>query len=73
MEKTIIKFGDMKIATQIFHQYKRPISIDNMGVNKIVVSKKVSFHKNTCKYFIGYKDTKKNWTFAHISSKKKRF
>ena len=22
MEKTIIKFGDIKITTQIFHQYK---------------------------------------------------
>ena len=30
--KTIIKFGDIKIKIQIFHQYKRPISIDNMDV-----------------------------------------
>ena len=65
MEKTIIKFGDIKITTQIFHQYKRPISIDDMDV-----SKKVSFDKNRCNYFIGYKDTKRNWTFTHISAKK---
>ena len=45
--------------TQRFHQYKRPISIDNTYVNKIVVSNKVSFDRNRFKYFIGYKDTKK--------------
>ena len=27
MEKTIIKFGDIKIEKQKFHQYKLPISI----------------------------------------------
>ena len=41
-----------------FHQYKRPISIDNKDVNKIVVSNKISFGKNGFKYFIGYKDAK---------------
>ena len=33
---------------------KRPISIKNTDINKIVVSNKVTFHK----YFIGYKDAK---------------
>ena len=37
MGKTIIKFDDIKIKKQKFHQ-KRPISIDNKDVNKIVVS-----------------------------------
>ena len=36
MGKTIIKFDDIKIKKQKFHQ-KRPISIDNKDVNKIVV------------------------------------
>ena len=27
MEKTIIKFGDIEIQKQKFHQYKGPISI----------------------------------------------
>ena len=30
-----------------------------MGINKIVVSKKVCFGKKWFKYFIGYKDAKK--------------
>ena len=58
MEKTIT-FGDIKIKKQKFHQHKRPTSIDNIDVDKIVVSKKVSFDKNRFEYFIDYKDIKK--------------
>ena len=43
--------------------------IDNIGVNKIVVSYKISFGKNDFKHFIGYKYAKKDQTFIHISSK----
>ena len=59
MEKTIIKFGDNEIEKHKFQQYKRPISIKNTDINKIVVLNKVSFGKNGFKYFIGYKDAKK--------------
>ena len=41
-----------------FHQHKCLISIDNINVNKIVVSNKVSFGKKDFKYFTGYKDAK---------------
>ena len=44
MEKTIIKFGDVAIQKQKFHQHKRPVSMKNIDINKIVVSK-VSFGK----------------------------
>ena len=43
-----------------FQQYKRPISIKNINIDKIVVLNKVSFSKKGFKYFIGYKDVKKN-------------
>ena len=56
----IIKLGDIEIQKQKFHQHKGPISIKNIDINKIVVSNKVSFGKNGFKYFIGYKDAKKN-------------
>ena len=69
MEKTIIKFGDIKIKKQKFHQYKRPILIHNIDLGKIVVSKKVSFDKNRVEYFISYKDTNKNWTFTQFLPK----
>ena len=58
-EKIIIKFGDIEIEKQKFHQYKRPILIKNIDVNKIVVSNKVSFCKKGLKYFNGYKYAKK--------------
>ena len=58
MEKTIIKFGDIEIEKQKFTQHKRPISIKNIDINKIVLLNKASFGKNDFKYFIGYKDAK---------------
>ena len=49
MEKTIMKFGDIEIKKQKFHQHKRPIPIKNIDINKIVVSNKVSFSKKSFK------------------------
>ena len=51
MDKTIIKFGYIEIEKQKFPQHKSPISINNININKIVVSNKVSFGKNDFKYF----------------------
>ena len=53
-KKTIITFGDIKIKKQRFYQHKRPISIDNIDVNKMV-----AYNKNDVKYFISYKDANK--------------
>ena len=58
MEKTIIKFDDIEIEKQKFHQHKRPVSIKNIAINKIVVSNKISICKKGFKYFIGCKDAK---------------
>ena len=58
MEKTFTKFGDIEIGKQKFHQHKRPISVKDININKIVVSSKVSFGKKGFKYFNGYKDAK---------------
>ena len=44
MEKTIIKFGDIEIKKKL-HQHKRPFSIENKGINKIVVPNQVSLGK----------------------------
>ena len=60
MKKTIIKFSDIEIEKQKFHQHKRAISIKNIDINKIVLSNKVSFGKKGFEYFIGYKDVKKS-------------
>ena len=57
--KTIVKFGDIEIEKQTFHEHRRTISIKNIAINKIAVSNKISFGKKGYKYFIGYRDAKK--------------
>ena len=52
-----------------FLQHKRPISIKNIHINKIVVPNRVSFGKKGFKYFIGYKDTKKIDLYVYFSQK----
>ena len=59
MDKKIIKFDDTKIEKFKFHQHKSPFLIDNIDINKIVVSTKVSFGKKDFKYFIVYKDAQR--------------
>ena len=36
MEKSILKFGDIEIEKQKFHQHKRPISTKNININKMI-------------------------------------
>ena len=42
-----------------FHQHESPISMNNIDINKIVVSNKITVGKQDFKYLIGYKDVKK--------------
>ena len=53
MCKKITKFGDAAIEKPKFHQYRSPIKITNIDIDKIVVCNKVSFGKRGFKYFIG--------------------
>ena len=69
MDKKIIQFDDTEIETYKFHQNKSPFSIDNIDINKIVVSNKVSFGKKNFKYFIGYKDAKKLGLYPYFFQK----
>ena len=59
MDKTVIKFGETEIEKHKFYQHKSPILMNNIDINKIVASNKVSFGKKGFKYFIGYKDAQK--------------
>ena len=68
MEKNI-KFGDIEIQKQKYHQHKRPIYVKNIDSNKIVVFNKVFFGKKRFKYFIGYKDAKKIDPYVYFSPK----
>ena len=52
-----INFDDKKIKRSKFYQNKRVTSIDDIDVNKVLVSRKESYGtKNSFKYFIGYND-----------------
>ena len=52
-----INFDDKKIKRSEFYKNKRVTSIDDIDVNKILVSRKESYGtKNSFKCFIGYND-----------------
>ena len=59
MSGNSINFDDKKIKISNFYKNKNKkiFNIDGIDVNKILVSKKVSYGKNNSfKYFIGYND-----------------
>ena len=50
-------FDDKKIEKRGFYKNKKPLHIDDIDVNKILVSKKEPYGKNNSLiYFIGYND-----------------
>ena len=52
-----INFDDKKINKSSFYKNKKSFSLNDMDVNKILVSKKESYGtKTSLKYFIGYND-----------------
>ena len=52
-----INFGDKKIKKSDFYKNKKVTKIDDIDVNKILVSKEEPYGtKNSFKYFIGYND-----------------
>ena len=54
MDQKIIKFDDTEIEEQEFQQYKSFFSINDLDINKIVVSNKFPFGKQDFIYFIDY-------------------
>ena len=57
MSRSSINFNNEKIKKSDFYKNKKIFNIDNIDVNKILVSKKETYGKyNSFKYFIGYND-----------------
>ena len=57
MSEKNINFDDKKIKKSNFYKNKKLFNIDDIDVNKILVSKKEQYGtKNSLKYFIGYND-----------------
>ena len=70
MEKNIYKIWLYWNEKKMFHQYERPVSVNNIDNNKIVLSNAKSLLvKKHFEYFIGFKDFLKSKTFMHVSSK----
>ena len=69
MEKTIIKFEDIEIEEQKFHQYQRSIPIKKIDINNIVVSKKTSFGKKVLNVSLAIKMLKKLDVYAYFFQK----
>ena len=56
MKKTFTKFGDTEVKKK-FHQHEKPVSINNIDNNKIVLSNAKSLSvKKDSEYFIGFRD-----------------
>ena len=50
-----VNFGDKEIKKSGFYKNKKVIKIDDIDVNKILVSKEEPYGtKNSLKYFVGY-------------------
>ena len=57
MSGNSINFSGKKNKKSDFYKNKKIFNIDNIGVNKILVSTKETYGKNNSfKYFIGYND-----------------
>ena len=57
MSRKNLNFGDTKIKKSDFYKSKKVIKIDDIDVNKILVSEEKPYGtKNSFKYFIGYND-----------------
>ena len=57
MSSKNVNFGDKKIKKSDFYKNKKVAKIDDVDVNKILVSKEEPYGtKNSFKYFIGYDD-----------------
>ena len=59
MDKKIRKFNGTEIKEYGFYQYKSNISMNDIDINKTVVSNKFYFGKQDFRYFTGYKNSKK--------------
>ena len=57
MSRKSINFDDKKINKSNFYKNKKPFIIDDIDVNKILISKKEPYgRKSSFKYFIGHND-----------------
>ena len=54
MGKEILTFGNIEIEKNKFYRHKTPIILGDVDIEKVLVSKKISFGEKNYKYFSGY-------------------
>ena len=56
MSEKTINFGDKKISKKDFYNNKEQFNIEDIDINKILISKPETYENNTRRYIIGYND-----------------
>ena len=56
MSEKTINFGDKKINKKDFYNNKRQFNIEDIDINRILISKAETYENNMRKYIIGYND-----------------
>ena len=56
MSEKIINFEDKKINKKDFYNNKKQFHIEDIDINKILISKPETYENNMKKYIIGYND-----------------
>ena len=55
MEQEAVCFGENDIIKSAFHKNKKPININEVDTEEIVLFHKKSYRKDSFKYFLGYR------------------
>ena len=58
-KKEILKFDDVEIEKGEFHSSKNTIPIDDVNIDKVVISDQFSWIIKGSRYFISYKNNEK--------------
>ena len=56
MSDKTLKYGDVEVNQKKFHAFKQPVTLNLVGIDKIVISNKFKHSDQGFKYFVGYKD-----------------
>ena len=54
MGKDILTFDNIEIEKNEFYYNENPIFLNDIDIEKVLVSNKIPFGEKNCKYFIGY-------------------
>ena len=54
MGKEILTFGDIETEKNKFYRHESPIFSEDVAIEKVLVSNKISFGEKNYKYFTGY-------------------